>query len=296
MLEIDWMRAIISFEVGAMLSMAGSLVQGVTQNELAGPSTLGFDALIVLFVLLAQAIALISPQWSGLLENISFILFIIFFIFISLFVTFLQKSKEKIFKQKGSRTLSFFILLGLCFNLFVGAIYSILQFLFMTLNWQFPTQLWYGQFRYSGEYWGILFTFTFIFTYWLMIRWSASFRILTLGKEFCWGMGVDVSKLIQRALLISFFLEGIIICYFGVFSFMGLIFPHFLRTFTFFRFHFKRELLLGSLLSGLILMLLDIGCYLFPWKGAEIPVGMISGIVGSFLLIIILLKKQSRFF
>ncbi len=51
-------RMMCSFMVGVLLSQAGSLVQLGTRNILASPSTLGFDGLAVLWLLIFHLVSL----------------------------------------------------------------------------------------------------------------------------------------------------------------------------------------------------------------------------------------------
>ena len=90
-------------------------------------------------------------------------------------------------------------------------------------------------------------------------------------------------------------MSTMIICsFFGVFAFMGLIFPHLLRFHPYFRHHLIHELLVGPLLAGLIFVILDWACSHWTFYGAEIPVGMLTGLVGSLFFILLILKRHPR--
>jgi ABC-type Fe3+-siderophore transport system permease subunit len=57
-----------------------------------------------------------------------------------------------------------------------------------------------------------------------------------------------------------------------------------LKSIFFFKQRLDREILIGSLFSGLFLCFLDFLVYQFPVAGAEIPVGMLAAILGSCVL------------
>lgn len=288
-IDINIVRVLIAFMGGYFLSVSGSLTQLVTQNELASPSTLGLDALVVLFILIGQVI-LIQLNLDYSLEWFSFIIFLPFFILISLFLI-----KRKTMNEKASKVLgdvNFIILLGLGVNLFIGAIFAVIQFLFMSLNFQFPTGLWFGSFRYESFNILVLYSISFILVNFVVRLLGKDLRVMAIGKEFATGVGVKVHNVENYSIIISLFCTGLVICYFGVFSFLGLIMPHVLRMFSVFRKNMKSELIYGSLLSGLFLALLDFTCYNVTFYGLELPVGMVSSVLGSFLLIVLLFKKN----
>ena len=102
-----------SFLTGAIISQTGSFIQISTRNILASPSTLGFDGLAVLWCLIFHSLAvLFFPQSSIIL---SLIIGFPFFLLLGLYFSRFIKGREK-FER--------IILLGLTFNLVVGAIFS----------------------------------------------------------------------------------------------------------------------------------------------------------------------------
>ncbi|MBG60243.1 MAG: hypothetical protein CMJ16_07280 [Peredibacter sp.] len=291
MVEVDWPRLLTSFICGGFLTLSGSLTQIVTNNSLGSPSTLGFDALAALSVICSQFLVV---YWVELpLEFMSLTLFFSCF-------TILWLVGETVSKRPSVRGFSVdikvLILIGLGFNLFVGAIFSIVQFLFMALNFEFPTGLWFGNFKYSNEYTiYILFFFLIVSVFYLSTN-AKSLRLLSIGEKFALGIGVPVAKVQKRALLVSLGLTGVVISFFGVFSFLGLIVPHMLRSFNFFRSNMKRELFLGPIFGGVSLCLMDYLCFSFDFRGAEFPAGMVSSVVGALLLIVLLIKSQVKSF
>jgi iron complex transport system permease protein len=119
------------------------------------------------------------------------------------------------------------------------------------------------------------------------------FQYLAFGSDFCLNMGVNPRQIVAVSLLMSLFCSGIVITQFGVFAFMGLIFPHLLRLAPFFSKKVTNELLIGPVICGAVFMILDQAVYHFTYAGAEIPVGMLSSFLGAFFLLALLLKKRS---
>ena len=91
-MDIDLLRLLTSFIVGALLSFSGSLIQITTRNDLASPSTLGMDGLAVLMVMagfLLKSLGVNLPL-SGLAFGLGFISLI----FISLIAPYFLKQKD----------------------------------------------------------------------------------------------------------------------------------------------------------------------------------------------------------
>ncbi len=276
-------RLLCVFLCGVLVSQCGSLIQMKTRNILASPSTLGLDGLAVLWILIIHSCSV----FLGLRSGVSIGLGIGIFILVGRFFIYALNHRTKFERL---------ILLGLTFNLAVGAIFSLWQFLFLAFNLPFPIELWFGHFRFADLHalW-ILLPLEIIFaTSLFMIR--KDLRLYSLGR----GLAKLTLAREKRIFLILLILISVstylVIQLFGAFSFLGLIFPILARRFWFSRFDLDGELFLGSVMNGLVFMLIDFCCYYFPIYGAEIPVGLVVTGVGAVSLSLILWKSSDREF
>jgi iron complex transport system permease protein len=261
----------------------------VTNNNLASPSTLGFDGAAVLGIIIAHAfIHIFGIEIELTYMSIS----------ISLSFVFIWYLVDKFLKQErknsiwSAHSMKSVVLSGLAFNLFVGAIFSIVQFLYMAMNYEFPTSIWFGSLKqYSSQ---DLFVFipVFIALFLFLVKTVNELELLNIGTSFSLGLNKNVPGIQKRCLIISFVLTGMVISYYGVFSFLGLVFPHVLRNLPWWRKSIKGELLLGPFVSGLAFGLMDFACYHFEIYGAEFPVGMISSVIGAGILILMVLRSN----
>ena len=268
---------------GAILSQTGSLIQISTRNILASPSTLGFDGLSILWVLLFHSLLLIFNS-----EYPAFVLVasgaVIFTLIGLVYSSFIEKHKriEKL------------ILMGLTFNLLVGAVFSLWQFLFLAFNLPFPVELWFGHFRFAdGESLSLLLMIELFILggwFWLM----KSFQLFSLGHTVTVNMKVNQKRLYHFMFISIAVGTFAVVALFGAFSFLGLIFPVVARNLWFKKFDLKGEFLIGSLFNGFLLMAIDCLCYFFPIYGAEIPVGLMATGVGAVSLIYLLWKSDNR--
>jgi iron complex transport system permease protein len=275
-------RLLCSFLVGVILSQTGSFIQLGTRNILASPSTLGFDGLAILWLLIFHSLTIFSQDSSA----ISFILLgAPMFIGVGfLFSRFLN----------GSIKFERIILLGLTFNLLVGAVFSLWQFFFLAFNLPFPVELWFGHFRFaSAENLQILFLAEVVILAALFWRWK-DLLLYSLGSSLAKNLNLKEKGLFSFLFISVAVGTFVVVGLFGAFSFLGLIFPIISRRLWFKRFDLSGEILLGAIVNGLALMLIDTLCYFFPILGAEVPVGLIVTAIGAVSLILLLWRSDSR--
>lgn len=274
-------RFLCAILTGAILSQTGSLIQMSTRNILASPSTLGFDGLSVLWILFFHSILLFFGYDQPVL--MLFLIGMPIFVFIGwIYSGFLHRQKN----------IERLILIGLTFNLLVGAVFSLWQFLFLAFNLPFPIELWFGHFRFSNiEALTILgIVEIMILSGWLILK--KEFYLFSLGKNVAQNLKINHKGLFFFLFIAVSIGTFSVISLFGAFSFLGLIFPIIARKLWFGKYDLKGEFLIGAFLNGLSLMLIDAICYFFPIYGAEIPVGLIATAVGAVSLILLLWKSN----
>ena len=275
-------RFLSALLTGIIISQAGSLIQMSTRNLLASPSTLGFDGLAILWVLLFHSIVLMlnidQPLIFQLLLGLP-----MFFLLGWCYSKFLGRK----------RNIERLILIGLTFNLLVGAIFSLWQFLFLAFNLPFPVELWFGHFRFSDLN-GAMVLLTlevFFLAGWFLLR--KDFIIYSMGRSVARNLKLNTARLYLFMFTTIAIGTFAVVGLFGAFSFLGLIFPIISRKLWFSKYDLSGELLWGSTVNGLAFLLVDSICYFFPIMGAEIPVGLIATAVGAVSLIMLLWKSDS---
>lgn len=276
-------RMLSSLFTGIIISQTGSLIQMSSRNILSSTSTLGFDGLSVLWILFIHSFLI----YFGIQESFELIIFagVPVFVLLGVFFSLFMERQKKIEKL---------ILLGLVFNLLVGAIFSLWHFLFLAFNLPFPTELWFGHFRFSSSQTVLILILVESF---MLLGWFFTLkkvRLFSLGNTVAANLNLDTKKLFLFIFISISTATFVVISLFGMFSFLGLIFPIISRKFWFSKYDIQGEFFLGSLINGLILMSIDSLCYFFPIMGAEVPVGLIATGVGALSLILILLRSDSR--
>lgn len=257
-----------------------------TRNILASPSTLGFDGLSILWLLIVHSLLTFFDVILPLEINV--LIGVPVFVGIGLFFSRFIGRKSKLEKV---------ILLGLTFNLMVGAVFSLWQFFFLAFNKPFPTELWFGHFRYS-DLKALFFLLAMELCLILGLKvYRKEIQIFSLGSQAIRNWNINEKRLF-RFIFISISLGTfLVVNLFGAFSFLGLVFPIVARRLWFNRYDLSGEFFMGAFLNGLFLMSIDTLCYFLPIYGAEVPVGLIVTGVGALSLILLLWisHKDSEF-
>lgn len=116
-------------------------------------------------------------------------------------------------------------------------------------------------------------------------RYARQLNALLLGEEEAGYLGIDVGKLQRRILLLNTAMVSVATAFVGVIGFMGLIVPHVLRLLIG---SDNKKLLPASMIAGaMLLTLADFGARMLL-APAEIPIGIITSLVGAPIFIILL--------
>lgn len=276
---IDLSRLLCAFFAGAFLCLSGSFTQVSLRNPLAAPSTLGIDGLGVLGVLICFFLGIPS-------------FYLLLFLCGSIGLVFFTKNKTRAYKVYYGVNTNRIILIGLSFNLLVGAIFSLLQFLMMAFNLDFPSSIWFGNFKFIHSEALLVLVLLFFLAFSFIYKNAEKLEVFSFGDQFAQNLNIDSEQIKKMILCIACVLNIAVILYCGVFSFLGLLLPHLLRLIPCISKSFKLEVLLGPIIGGVFLMLIDSVCYFLPVYGAEIPSGMIFSVLGAIALLVLLLKQN----
>lgn len=124
-----------------------------------------------------------------------------------------------------------------------------------------------------------------ILVFFLCLRYAKELNALLLGEEEASYLGVDTARLKSRIMILNTAMVAVATAFVGVISFMGLIVPHILRLLIG---SDNKKLLPASMMLGAALMTLaDMGARLLL-APAEMPIGIITSMVGAPVFILLL--------
>lgn len=114
-------------------------------------------------------------------------------------------------------------------------------------------------------------------------------NLLSLGDESSYHLGLDAKKAKGLLLLIASLITGVCVAVSGIIAFIGLVIPHFARRLTGADHHY---LLPASMLAGAGFLILSDSVSQLLIRPLELPVGVITGMVGGIFFVLYLLKAR----
>ena len=278
--QIRFPRVLLGIAVGGSLSLSGILLQGVYRNPLVEPYTLGISGGASLGV--AFAIVFGLHQLIG-----SFVLpltgFAGAFLIIVLVYTISSRS--------GRINIQSMLLTGVMIS-FIAS--SSMMLLMSTTS--------------SENLHGIVFwimgsldepdmSLIYITMAVALASLGASYffvqplNALRLGEEKAKHLGINTDTTIKLLFLLASLLAGVCVAVAGVIGFVGLIIPHLMRLLVGSDY---RILLVSSFLSGSIFLVLSDVIARTIISPNELPIGVITGIVGGIVFLIMMSRLSLR--
>lgn len=269
-------RVILGIFAGGVLALVGATLQGLLQNPLVDPYTLG----VASGAAFGASVALLFGTGTNIL--------VLLFSFIGSFVTILLV--YSVARIKGRITKTGLVLAGVI----VSFLFSSLTMLSMVFSKKPLAQTIYLLMGHLGIVFTtrtlILFIASallaiissiYLFSYWRTLD------ILSTSEEAAESLGVDTRKVTQRIFIVSSLLVALVVSFTGAISFIGLIIPHIVRL-VFGPRH--RTLLPASFLLGAgILLYADI--FSRNVTPIELPLSIITAILGVPFFIYLLKTK-----
>ena len=274
-LDIRLPRSLLAVLVGAGIATAGAAIQGLFRNPLADPALIGVSAGAALFAALfivvggSQDIALLGMTGSAFVGG--------------LVVTWIVL----LVGQRGGG-LSTMLLAGIAVNAIALAGVGLLSYLSSDLQLRSISAWALGSL--NGANWMAVTTALAIPLFIVLLyRESVNLNVVTLGDEEAAHLGVSHESLRVRIVVLSALMVGIGVALTGVIAFLGLVVPHLIRM-TLDSSH--QIVLPGSALLGGLLLLVADTLARTVFAPAELPVGILTALVGGPFFVFLILREQ----
>lgn len=279
-LSIRLPRIVLAVLVGMALATAGVLLQGLFRNPLADPGLLGISSGAAVAV--ALGIVFIAPYLSGAVT--------LYLHIITAFSGALCISGLIFLLNRRRQPLLRLLLCGIAVNAISMSFVGVLNYLSDDKELR-QFSLW--MMGSTGHISWILLLPAILLAlpvFYAAFRLARPLDMIQLGEEEAHYAGVNVRRTQQCVLLISALLTGIAVALSGIIGFIGLVIPHLMRMI--FGWH-HRLLLVTSALAGALLLLLSDTLARTLVVPAEIPVGLLTGLLGApyFLWLIFSVKE-----
>lgn len=279
-------RLVMTTLIGMALGLGGAALQGLFRNPLVEPGLIGVSSGSAL----AVVVVIVFGARFGLDQHsLSMSVLMPAFAFAGgLLATFVVL---QIGKQMGSSTVAMLILSGVAVNALCGALMGLMIFyadenqLHMFTFWTLGDL--------SGANWSNLSIATplLIAGSFFLFRYTNALNAIAIGESEAFHMGVDVDRVKRGIIFFAALAVGTSVSLAGAIGFVGLVVPHLIRV----TFHSDNRLVMpGSAIGGpLLLILADLVARTIV-SPAELPIGVMTGLVGAPFFIFLLIRSKRK--
>ncbi|WP_020410120.1 FecCD family ABC transporter permease [Hahella ganghwensis] len=262
--EIRLPRTLLAAICGAVLGMAGAVLQGWLRNPLADPGVLGISSMAALGAVIAMYFGLFAMSWmlpvAGIVGAI-----LGFWILITM-----------IGRESG---ILLIVLAGAALNAFSAAFTALLLNLapnpFAVQDMLFWLM---GSFEHRSHEHLMLVALPVVVGGVMLYRVAPALDVMALGEKTAHSLGVSERRMLWSIGLGTALAVGACVSVAGVIGFAGLVVPHLLRPLTQWQ---PRLLVLPSAIAGaLLLVSADILVRLLP-PGQELRIGVVTALLGG---------------
>lgn len=276
---IRFPRIVMAIVVGAALATAGAIMQAIFGNPLAEPGVVGVSSGAALGAATAIALGATAVGESG----VAILAFVG-----GLLATLLVYAVSR---ANGRTEVVTLLLTGIAVNAFAGAG---LAFVLFTADSASREQIVFWQ---LGSLQGSLWTEVAVVAAVAVVGVGAAillsrrFDLLALGERNARHLGLDVERLRVVSIVLVALLTGAAVAFVGIIAFVGLVVPHVMRMLLGPR---HRALVISSALAGAVLLLAADLLARTIVPGAELPIGMLTSLVGGPFFFFLLYRQRRR--
>lgn len=281
--DIRLPRVMLSVLTGALLAISGAAIQGLFRNPLADPGIIGVSAGAAMFASLV--IVLAGPAFMlGSYAGFSLLTIITFAgALLSAFLVF------GIGRNKRGANVALMLLAGIAINAIAGSITGML--IYLSSESQLRNLTFWTLGSLGGADWkNVLISFIILLTaLFLLVRKAKALNAFSLGEQEAMHIGINVEQTKNIIVIICSAAIGATVAFCGIIGFIGLVIPHILRLTGSYD---HRFLLPASALGGAVLLCLADTLSRTLVAPAEIPVGIITALVGAPVFLFLLLRQK----
>ena len=288
--DIRLPRTLLAWLVGAGLAISGAAMQGLFRNPLADPSIIGVTSgaslgASIAVVVIANGIGGVE-QWGGLS-----ILVMGAFIggLLAVLIVYRLSTASSDGVTSNNTSVATMLLVGIAITALAGAGNSLLAYIADNDTMR-SMSLWsMGGLDAASELRVKLAGSIIVPAIFLLMCFSRQLDAMLLGESEARHLGVDVQRVKWALIVIVAIAVASSVALAGVIGFVGLVVPHMLRMLI--GPSHRRLLPYSALAGGLMLVAADIVARVIV-SPAEMPVGVITAILGAPLFIILLRQRR----
>lgn len=273
-LELRFLRVLMAVVAGSGLACAGIVLQAILRNSLAEPYLLGTSSGAGLGAVIAIIMG-VSWLYLPLASFIGALLSIVL-------VYNLARENNKIAEQS-------LILSGVIVSVAFSAVIIFIISIFGSQTLRGMTWWLWGSLQVYDFKLLVIISIVVFLGIGVIYIFAQDLNAISIGEEEAIHLGVDIELIKRTLLLLAALITASLVCLCGIIGFVGLMIPHMMRM-VFGPNH--KTLIPVSCLAGAIFMVV---CDLFSrtlMPPLEIPIGVITAIIGAPIFIFLLKQKQ----
>ncbi len=277
---IRFPRVAMAVLVGAGLAVAGLIMQAIFGNPLAEPGVIGISSGAAVGAGVAIVTGLtIFGEWT----------IAVFAFAAGLLATLIVYAMSR---ANGRTEVVTLVLTGIAVNAIAGAGIALLTFLGDT---QSREQIVFWQLgSLAGSRWNQVFIVAPVVAIGVIAAYFVARKLdlLSLGERNARHLGVNVEVLRVVMIIVVALLTGVAVAFAGIISFVGLVIPHLMRMVLG---PAHLPLVTASMLGGALLMTLADLAARTAVANADLPIGMLTALVGGpfFFWLLRMTRKRS---
>lgn len=279
-------RTLMGILVGATLALTGAAMQGLFRNPLADPGLIGVSSGAALGA--ALMIVLGSSMLSALPSFVLPYATVLGAFAGGVITTWLV---YRLGQSVQGTSVASMLLAGIAIAAISGAVIGMLSYLADDAMLRTLT-FWNMGSLGSANYQRVaVLALCCALVWWRLPRQAKALNALLLGESEARHLGVDVERVKRELVLLTALGVGACVAAAGLIGFVGLVVPHLVRLLL--GADHRRVLPVSMLLGASLLLLADVGARLLI-APAELPLGIITALLGAPFFLALLMRAQRR--
>ena len=277
-------RIVMGILIGSMLSVSGTCMQGMFKNPLATPDLIGITSGATLFA--ATSIVLGGVLKAFIPESLHFYLLSLMAFLGSLLTMVIV---YKIATVNGKTNVVMMLLTGVAITAIGFAFTGFL--IYISKEEQLRDLTFWNLGSLAGATWmkNALLLVVLLLSYFFLLGKGKSLNALMLGENDAKHLGVPVEKIKKQIVVFTALMVGTTVAFSGTIGFVGLVIPYILRLI--FKSNYQLILPLSAVFGSVLLVVADTISRTIV-APSEIPIGILTAMLGAPVFILILIKNK----
>jgi iron complex transport system permease protein len=286
--DIRMVRIIGAIFAGAGLAISGVVMQCILKNPLASPYTLGLSSAAAFGASFAILFLQVGTNVSSsfMVINNPYIVTLSAFIF-SMLATGVILLLTKITSVSAESM----VLAGIAMNAIFSSGLMLMQYMADSIQLANMVTWSFGDLGRANWRWNAIIFLVLIpvSTYFIYNRWN--YNAMDSGEETAKGLGINPDRIRIIGMIMSSLLCSIIVSFFGIIAFIGLLGPHISRMIIG---GDHRYLIPASIIIGSVILLISDTAAKTLLAPVVLPVGILTSLLGGPLFIFLLIRRPQK--